>query len=117
MVAMNEHDHGDGPVCPGCRFRRALAEFLARSHDDGREEWHWAVGELRQHMHAALLALDAIEAQPFADADDSDDDDPAADAAFAITAVGSEIEELWHTLMGDGSQGDGQRDGSKNPFS
>lgn len=111
MVAMNEHDHGDGELCPGCRFRRALAEFLARSHDDGREEWHWAVGELRQHMHAALLAIDAIEAQPFADADDADDDDdddPAADAAFAITAVGSEIEELWHTLMaGSDGQGDG----------
>lgn len=108
MVAIREHDHGDGELCPGCRFRKALAVFLSRAHDDGREEWHWAVGELRQHMHAALLALDAIEAQPFVDADDpdDDDDDPAANAAFAITAVGSEIEELWHTLMADDRQGD-----------
>ena len=76
------------------------------SHDDGREEWHWAVGELRQHMHAALLALDAIEAQPFTDDDDLDAD-PAADAAAAITAVGSEITELWHTLVADDDPGAG----------
>ena len=105
MVSIGEHDHGDGSVCPGCRFRQALAEFLATSHDDGREAWHWAVGDLRQHMHAALLALDAIEAQPFADADESDDD-PAADAAAAIAAVGSEIQQLWHAVMDD----DGQED-------
>ena len=108
MVAIGEHDHGGGELCPGCRFRRTLAEFLATSHSDGREEWHWAIGELRQHMHAALLALDAIEAQPFADADDpdDDDDDPAADAAFAIMAVGAQIEELWGALVG-GSEGQG----------
>ncbi len=101
MVAIHgEHDHGDGNICPRCQFRKALAEFLAQSHDDGREEWHWAVGDLRQSMHAALLALDAIEAQPFTD-DDDPDDDPAADAAAAITAVGSEIHTLWHTLVAD----------------
>lgn len=106
MVAIGEHDHGDGELCPGCRFRAKLATFLERSHGEGREEWHWAVGDLRQHMHAALLSLDAIEAQPYTDSDDDDlDDDPAADAAAAITAVGSEIEELWHVLMGDRQAG------------
>lgn len=104
-----EHDHDGGNACPGCRFRKALAEFLARAHEDGREEWHWAVGDLRQHMHAALLALDAIEARPFADAgdDDDSDDEPAADAASEIMAVGAEIEELRRTLVGGGhGQGD-----------
>lgn len=107
MVTLNhEHDHGNGPVCPGCRFRAKLATFLEQSHSEGREEWHWAVGELRQHMHAALLALNAVEARPFMDGDDDDpDDDPAADAASAITAVASEIEQLWHVLMDD-RQGD-----------
>ena len=105
MVAIGEHDHGDGELCPGCRFRKALAEFLSRAHDDGREEWHWAVGDLRAHLYGVLLALAAIEAQPFAD-DDDPDDDPAADAAAAIAAVGSEIQNLWQTLMADDRQGD-----------
>ncbi len=99
MVMINGgHDHGDGSVGSGCRFREALAEFLLEAHDEGREVWHWAVGDLRQRMHAALLAIDAIESMPFADA--KPDEDPAADAAAAITAVGSEIEHLWHELMG-----------------
>ncbi|MFN6191802.1 MAG: hypothetical protein ACK48S_12880 [Planctomycetia bacterium] len=106
MVAIGEHDHGDGERCPGCRFREALAEFLEIAHDDGRDHWYWAIGELRQHMHAALLALDAIEAQPFAD-DDDDEDDAAEDAAAAITAVGAEIDHLWHALMGNGREGQG----------
>lgn len=107
MVAIGEHDHSDGEMCPGCRFREALAEFLESAHGEGREEWHWAIGELRQHMHTALLALDAIEAQPFAE-DDDPDDDPAEDAAAAITAVGAEIDHLWQSLVGDDDdQGDG----------
>jgi len=105
MVAIGEHNHDGGNVCPGCRFRKALAEFLAGAHEDGRQEWHWAVGDLRQAMHAALLALDAMDAAAFDDdPDDDDDDDPAADAANAIAGVGAEIEQLWHALMG--SDGD-----------
>jgi hypothetical protein len=103
MVAMHDgHDHAGGELCPGCRFRKALAEFLAGAHEDGRQEWHWAVGDLRQAMHAALLALDAIDAAAFDDVPDDADDDPAADAADAIADVGSEIQELWHTLVGQG---------------
>ena len=105
MVAIG-HDHDGGNVCPGCRFRKALAAFLERAHQDGRQEWHWAVGDLRQAMHAALLALDAIDAIAFDDDPADADDDPAADAAEAITDVGAEIEQLWHALMG--SDGDGQ---------
>ena len=106
MVAIREHDHGDGERCPGCRFRKALAEFLARAHEDGRQEWHWAVGELRQAMHAALLALDAIDAAAFDDVPDDADDDPAADAAEAISDVGAEIEQLWNALIPGKGQGD-----------
>ena len=102
MVARNIHHDHDGNRCPGCRFRKALAEFLAGAHEDGRQEWHWAVGDLRQAMHAALLALDAIDAAAFDDVADDADDDPAADAADAIADVGSEIQELWHTLVGQG---------------
>ena len=103
MVAI-EHDHGGGNVCPGCRFREALAEFLAESHAEGRHEWHWAVGDLRQSMHAALLALDAMDAAAFDD-DPDDADDPAAAAARAITNLGADIDQFWHTLMDDVSQG------------
>jgi len=100
MVSIGEHNHDDGNVCPGCRFRMALAEFLARAHEDGRQEWHWAVGDLRQSMHAALLALDAIEAAAFDDDPDDADDDAADDAAKAIADVGAEIQQLWHALTG-----------------
>jgi hypothetical protein len=99
MVAIGEHDHGDGHLCPGCKFRELLAALLTAAHEDGSEEWHWAVGALRQRMLAALVALDAIEAEPYTD--DDSDDDPAEDAADAIAAVGSEIHELWHALMDD----------------
>ena len=108
MVAFKDdkHDHGDGEACPGCRFKAALAKFLEQSHSEGRKEWHMAIGELRQHMHAALLSLDAIEAGLFEDADNDElDHDPAEAAAFAIVNVGSEIEELWHALMDDAGQG------------
>ena len=109
MVAMSDdHAHGDGEACPGCRFKAALARFLKDSHSEGRQEWHWAIGELRQHMHAALLSLDAIEAEAFGDADDDElDDDPAEAAAFAILNVGNEINELRDTLIGNDDPGVG----------
>lgn len=107
MVAIHnsEHDDGDGDVCPGCQFRERLAEFLAESHGAGREQWHWAVSDLRRQMHAALASLDAMDAAAFDD-DPDDADDPAADAARAITNLGAEIDQLWHTLMDDVSEGD-----------
>jgi hypothetical protein len=102
----NEHDHGHGDVCPGCRFREALASFLSESFNHGREEWHWAVGDVRRHMHAALLALDAVEARPY---DVEPDPDAAADAAAAITLVGSEIQQLARELLDHDGQADDQR--------
>jgi hypothetical protein len=105
MVAI-QHDHDGGNTCPGCRFRKALAEFLARAHEDGRQEWHWAVGELRQAMHAALLSLDAMDAAAFDPDPDADEEDPAADAADAIADVAAEVDQLWRTLMGTGDGGE-----------
>lgn len=103
MVSLNRHDHGGGEVCRGCQFKARLAEFLEQAHGEGREQWHYAVGELRRQMHAALLALDAIEAEPYSN-DASEDDLPEA-AAFAISDVGAEVDELWRLLMPD-SQAD-----------
>lgn len=104
MVAI-EHHHGGDDVCPGCQFRERLAEFLAASHGAGRGQWHWAVSDLRRQMHAALASLDAMGAAAFDD-DPDDADDPASDAARAITNLGAEIDQLWHTLMDDVSEGD-----------
>jgi hypothetical protein len=99
MVAMHDgHDH-DGNRCPGCQFRKALGEALEQAHEDGRQEWHWTVGKLRQHMHAALLALDAIESQALGDDEPDGDADPASAAAAAISDVGLEIQYLWTVLM------------------
>lgn len=91
---------------PAAGSARHWPSFLARAHEDGRQEWHWAVGDLRQAMHAALLALDAIDAAAFDDDPDDAEDDPAADAAEAISDVGAEIEQLWHALMHSKGQGD-----------
>ena len=106
MVAMNDdHDHGDGEVCPGCQFKAALAKYFTESRHDGDEEWYWATGDLRRHMHAALLALDGIEATAFGDASRHDDHDHASDAASALYAINADLHELWHMLVDD-DQGD-----------
>jgi hypothetical protein len=105
MVARNIHHDHDGNRCPGCRFRQVLGEALEQAHEDGRQEWHWTVGKLRQRMHAALLALDAIESQALGDDDADEEADPAADAAAAISAVGLEIQHLWTVLMDHDGQG------------
>lgn len=102
----SEHDHDQGDECPGCRFRDALESFLIESHNEGREEWHWAIGDLRRHMHCALLALDAVEARPF---DDEPDPDAATDAAAAITLVGAEIQHLARHLLDDNGSADDQQ--------
>lgn len=106
MVAIGEHDHGDGPVCPGCQFKAALAGYFAESRHDGDEEWHWATGDLRKHMHAALLALDRIEAEAFGDATRHDDHDHARDAADALFAIDAELHKLWHVLVEHDDLGD-----------
>ena len=102
MVAFHDgHEHGDGEVCPGCRFREALARFFDESMIEGQEEWHWATGELRQLMHAALLAFDRIEAAAFDSNATAPGDDPSHDAAAAVVMLASSIDRLWHTLTDD----------------
>ena len=103
MVAKNDgHDHEFDWRCPGCVFREAMYAALKSSHDSGAEAWHYTVGDLRRAMHAALLALDHIEARPYTD------DGPLApfeDAADSIAKVGEELEQLWHDLMPDDEPG------------
>jgi hypothetical protein len=111
MVAMNDDGPNDCSACPGCRFKMALANYFTESRRDGDEEWHWATGDLRRHMHAALLALDGIEATAFGDASRHDDHDHASDAASALYAIEAELPQLWHVLMDDDSQGDVPGDG------
>lgn len=107
MVAIND-DGPDGCAnCPGCRFKAALAHYFTESRRDGDEEWHWATGDLRRHMHAALLALDGIEAEAFGDASQHDDHDHASDAASALYAIDAELHQLWHLLVGNDDAGAG----------
>lgn len=100
MVSLNDggHDHGDWWNCPGCLFREAMYGVLKSSHEGGPKAWHHTVGDLRRAMHAALLALDHIEARPYTDAGPPA---PFEDAADAIAKVGERMEELWHALMDD----------------
>lgn len=103
MVSLNRHDHGGGEVCPGCQFKARLAEYLEQAHGEGREQWHYAVGDLRFAIHAVLVALVALEAEPYGD--DVLDDDPAEAAALAISELGAEVDELWRLLMPDSQAG------------
>jgi len=107
MIAKDDtgHDHGDGEVCPGCQFKLALARFFTEARHDGDEEWHWATGALRRQMHAALLALDELEAQAFGDASQHDDHDHARDAAAALFTVSADIHKLRQMLIGDDDPG------------
>lgn len=103
MVRLSDggHDHGDGELCPGCQFKAELAGYFTEARQDGDEGWHWATGDLRKHMHAALLALDRVEAEAFGDVARHDDHDHARDAAAALFAIEAELHQLWHVLMGD----------------
>ena len=61
MVAMNDdHDHGDGEVCPGCRFKAALAEHLKHVADEGGEAWVYTTGEIMELMGTAIGALSRL---------------------------------------------------------
>ena len=100
MVAMNdEHDHGDGEACPGCRFKAALAEHLEHAADEGGEAWVYTTGEIMELMGNAVGALSRLRNARFEN--DADDDGSAIEAAAAISRLGGAIEELWHMLMDD----------------
>ena len=100
MVAMNrEHDHGDGPVCPGCRFKAVLAEHLKWAANESEIAWHELTGELIVLMGTALSALTALRS-----ANVEGEDVPASTAnvaAAAVSRLGGVIEEMWHAMMDD----------------
>lgn len=107
MVAIPDggHEHDDGQLCPGCRFREALTEHLGRVAQEGGEAWVWTVGALTELMGTAAAALARLRNAQY---DDSigDDDDSAAEAAAAISRLGGEIHELWHMLLDDDDDDD-----------
>lgn len=104
MVARNDgHDHSEGQVCEGCRFKAALADHLEIAAEEGGEVWVHTTGEIVELMGTASAALARLRNAQFDD-DGSDPADSADEAAAAISRLGGAIEELWHALMG-GEQG------------
>ena len=104
MVAMNDgQDHGDGEACAGCRFVEALVQHLDAAVNGDDQRWHDATGEITDKLHSALWALHRMRSE--AATDYSDEIDNHGEAARAIAALGAEIDQLWHTLMDDVSQG------------
>ncbi len=105
MVGLNdEHDHGDGPVCPGCRFREALAEQLEWAAAADETSWHEFTGELIVLMGTVLSTLTALRAAHVEDEDVPDT--TAATAAAAIARLGGVIDGMWHVLLDDDQDDD-----------
>jgi len=104
MVSLSDHDHGDGPVCPGCRFKAVLAEHLEWAAGDGDESWHDLTGELVVLMSTALSMLTALRMA--AVGGHGTPDNTAMAAAGAISRLGGVIEETWHALMDDDQDDD-----------
>lgn len=102
MVAIHEgHDHGEGQVCPGCKFRKELAEFLAGEARSSEADWHDTTAEIIELMTSAVSALTTLRYVKFDDEDDATDNDEAEMAAAAISRLGGAIHELWHVVMDD----------------
>lgn len=101
MVSIHDggHDHDDGELCPGCRFREALAEHLAHVAQEGDEAWVWTVGELTELMGTAAAALARLRNAQYESA--AGDDDSAAEAAAALSRLGGILHELWDMLLED----------------
>ncbi len=95
----SEHDHGDGEVCPGCRFKATLAEHLEWAAEDSELSWHEATAEITHVMCEALAALTVLRAGRFDH--DVADPDAAARAAAAISRLGGVIQSMWAALMDD----------------
>ncbi len=111
MVAINNdgHDHDDGEVCPGCRFKQELAEHLEWAAGDSELSWHECTAEITHVMGEAMAALTALQRGRF-DPDVADAED-ATRAAAAISRLGGVIQEMWVALMDDDDEDDGPSDG------
>ncbi len=101
MVAFpsSEHEHGDGDVCPGCKFKAALAEHLTWAAGDSELSWHECTAEITNVMCEALAALTALRAGRFDHA--VTDPGAAARAAATISRLGGVIQSMWVALMDD----------------
>jgi len=100
MVAFHDgHEHSDGEVCPGCRFRQELAEHLESAAGDSELSWHEVTAEITTGMCEALAALTALRAGRFDP--DVANPDSAARAAAAIWHVGGVIHSMWVALTED----------------
>lgn len=106
MVAFHDghHEHGDGEVCPGCRFKQELAEHLEWAAEDSELSWHECTGEITHVMCESLAALTALRAGRF-DPDVADADN-ATRAAAAISRLGGVIQEMRVALMDDDAADD-----------
>ena len=105
MVSIDEggHDHDGGELCPRCQFIDRVGEYLTAAASDGADEWQHDVGPFIDKMYSALWAMQRLWAEE--QTNYSDEIDNAGEAARAIAALGAEIDQLWHTLMDDVSQG------------
>lgn len=101
MVSLNDggHDHGDGPVCPGCQFKAELAEHLEWANGHSEEAWLDLTGELMVLMGTALSMLTALRMSHVEGAESPHS--TAASAAAAISRLGGVIDETWHMVMDD----------------
>jgi hypothetical protein len=104
MVAMNggDHEHEDGEVCQGCRFKAELAEHLKWAAGDGDESWHTLTGELMVLMGTTLSMLTALR-MAAVDGHGAPGN-TAMEAASAISRLGGVIDETWHLVMDDDEQ-------------
>ena len=107
MVAIGEHDHGDGELCPGCRFVEGLIQHLDAAANGDDQRWHDATGDIIDAMHSALWALHRMRAE--ATTDYTDEIDNHGEAARSLATVGRVIDELWHMLMDDDGPADDQQ--------
>lgn len=97
MVAIGEHDHGDGPVCPSCRFKAALAEYLDAAAEDGVEEWHDDTHALTDAMHSALWAMQRLQAEVHGGKSSLIAD--AHEAGQSLGRLHDVLHDLWHRLL------------------
>lgn len=99
MVAIGDHDHGDGEQCPGCQFKTELAQHLEWANGYSEEAWHDLTGEMIVLMGSALSMLTALRLAHVEGTNAPRN--TAAAAAAAISRLGGVIDETWHALMDD----------------
>lgn len=113
MVARtDDHDDHDSERCPSCRFKAALAEYLADLAAGREAAWHDAVGGTMAALTLALSALANMRGRRFAGRP-GDAAIMAGEAAAALMTIANRVEEL-HDLLGDDDSewiDDGQDDG------